>query len=153
MLSQVPSKGLGGVPGGAAHYTPCPVTIRLVAFGEIAKQLAQQALTESITSKPPAPAQPDSLAGIIVGQIHAMQRACKEDEELVVLCRSGSENIRVLEVIVPAWPVMVFSGLDEAENTARVIAAAENVQLVCKVMKAKPSQKPIRVNFHLPKAK
>lgn len=124
-----------------------------MALGNFAKQLAQQALTESIASKPSAPAQPESLAGIIVGQIHAMQRACKDDEELVVLCRSGAETIRVLEVIVPAWPVMVLSGLDETENTARVVTSAENVQLVCKVMKTQPSQKPIRVNIHLPKAK
>jgi len=80
-----------------------------------------------------------------------MQKACREDEELVVLFRSGAETVRVLEFIVPSWQVLVLAGVDEAKNTTRVVSAAESVQLVCKVMKVQPPGKPARVGFRLPK--
>ncbi len=124
-----------------------------MAFGEIAKQLAQHALAEQSAPKPSTPVQPDSVGAIMLGQIQAMQKACKEDEELVVLFRSGSETIRVLEFLVPSWPVLVLAGLDEAKNTTRVVSAPESVQLVCKVMKLQASGKPVRVGFRIPKPK
>ena len=122
-----------------------------MAFGEIAKQLAQQALVDQVTPKSSVPAQPDSVGAIMVGQIQAMQKACREDEELVVLFRSGAQTVRVLEFIVPSWQVLVLAGVDEAKNTTRVVSAAESVQLVCKVMKVQPPGKPARVGFRLPK--
>ena len=124
-----------------------------MAFGEIAKQLAQQALADQIAPEPSSPKQPGSVGAIMLGQIQAMQKACKGDEELVVLCRSGPETVRVLEIIVPSWTVMVLAGLDEAKNTTRVVSTAESVQLVCKVMKVHPPGKPARVAFRLPKPK
>ena len=134
---------------------PCGATtagnIEQMALGEIAKQLAQQALVDQVAPAPSAPAQPESPAAVMLGQIQAMQRACKEDEELVVLFRSGPETIRVLEIIVPSWQVLVLGGLDEAKNTTRVVSAPEGVQLVCKVMKIRPPAKPARVGFRVPK--
>jgi hypothetical protein len=124
-----------------------------MAFGEIAKQLAQQALADQLAPKPSAPALPDSVCAIMLGQVQAMQRACKEDEELVVLFRSGSETIRVLEFIVPWWTVLVLAGVDEAKNTTRIVSTPESVQLVCKVMKVQPPGKPSRLGFRLPKPK
>jgi hypothetical protein len=122
-------------------------------FGEIAKQLAQHALADQSAPKPAAPPQSDSAGSIMLGQIQAMQKACKEDEELLVLFRSGPETIRVLEFIVPSWPVLVLAGLDEAKNTTRVLSTAESLQLVCKVMKVQPPRKPARVGFRIPKLK
>jgi hypothetical protein len=87
----------------------------------------------------------------MLGQVQAMQKACKEDEELVVLVRSGAETIRVLEFIVPSWQVLVLAGIDEAKNTTRVVSTPERAQLVCKVMKVRPPGKPARVGFRLPK--
>jgi len=124
-----------------------------MAFGEIAKQLAQQALADQVAPKPSTPPQVDSVGAIMLGQIQAMQKACKEDEELVVLVRSGSETIRVLEFIVPSWQVLVLAGVDEAKNTTRVVSTAESVQLVAKVMKVQPPGKPVRVGFRIPKPK
>ena len=124
-----------------------------MAFGEIAKQLAQHALADQTAPKLSTPAQLDSLGAIMLGQIQAMQKACKEDEELVVLFRSGSETVRVLEFIVPAWPVLVLAGVDEAKNTTRVVSAAESVQLVCKVMKVQPPGKAARLGFRVPRPK
>ena len=124
-----------------------------MALGEIAKQLAQHALADQTAPKPSTPAQLDSVGAIMLGQIQAMQKACKEDEELVVLFRSGSETVRVLEFIVPAWSVLVLAGVDEAKNTTRVVSAAESVQLVCKVMKVQPPAKLVRLGFRVPKPK
>jgi hypothetical protein len=124
-----------------------------MALGEIAKQLAQQALVDQIAPQPSTQAQPDSVGAIMLGQIQAMQRACKEDEELVVLFRSVSETVRVLEFIVPSWSVFVLAGLDEAKNLTRVVSTPDSVQLVCKLMKVQPPGKPARVGFRLPKAK
>jgi hypothetical protein len=124
-----------------------------MAFGEIAKQLAQQALADQIAPKPSTPAQPESAGAIMLGQIQAMQRACKEDEELVVLFRSGPETVRVMEFIVPSWKVLVLAGVDEAKNTTRVVSTPESVQLVCKVMKVQPPGKAARLGFRLPKPK
>jgi hypothetical protein len=119
----------------------------------IAKQLAQQALADQSAPTPSTPAQADSVGAIMLGQVQAMQKACKEDEELVVLFRSGPETVRVREIIVPAWPVLVLAGVDEAKNTTRVVSTAESVQLVCKVMKVQPPGKPVRVGFRVPKPK
>ncbi len=122
-----------------------------MALGEIAKQLAQQALADQLAPQPSTPAQADSTGAIMLGQIQAMQRACKEDEELVVLFRSGPETIRVLEFIVPSWKVLVLAGVDEAKHTTRVVSTPESVQLVSKVMKVQPPGRPARVGFRLPK--
>lgn len=124
-----------------------------MAFSEIAKQLAQQALVDQIAPKPSAPAPVDNAGAIMLGQIQAMQKACKEDEELMVLFRSGSETVRVLEFIVPAWTVLVLAGVDEAKNTTRVVSTPDSLQLVCKVMKVQPPGKPARLGFRLPKPK
>ena len=124
-----------------------------MALGELAKQLAQQALVDQMSPKPSTPAPLESAGAIMLGQIQAMQKACKEDEELVVLFRSGSETIRVLEFIVPSWPVLVLAGVDEAKNTTRVVSTAESLQLVCKVMKVQPPGKPARLGFRVPKPK
>jgi hypothetical protein len=124
-----------------------------MAIGEIAKQLAQQALVDQVAPKPPAPAQVESVGSIMLGEIQAMQKACKEDEELVVLFRSGPETVRVLEFIVPSWQVLVLAGLDEAKNITRVVSSPESVALVCKVIKAPPPAKPARVTFRFPRTK
>jgi hypothetical protein len=124
-----------------------------MALGEIAKQLAQHALKEQMAPQPSAPAQVESVGAVMLGQIQAMQRACKEDEELVVLFRSGAETVRVLELLVPSWSVLVLAGVDEARNTTRVVSTPESVQLVCKVMKVPPPAKPVRVGFRVPKPK
>ena len=124
-----------------------------MAFGEIAKQLAQQALVDQIAPKPAASELPDNVGAIMLGEIQAMQKACKDDEELVVLFRSGPDTVRVFDIIVPSWPVLVLAGVDEARNTTRVVSSAESVQLVCKVMKVPPAGKPARLRFRLPKPK
>jgi hypothetical protein len=130
-----------------------------MALGELTKQIAQQALL-SATAKDPAPASQqqsqspaENASAIILGQINAMQKALKEDEELVVLFQSGAEKIRVMEVFLPSRQVAVLSGTDPERNLTRVISPVDSLQLVCKVMKVQPGAKPARVNLVVPKPK
>jgi hypothetical protein len=121
-----------------------------MALADLTKQLAQQALL-SATREPTAPARTESVCAVILAQISAMQKALKEDEELVVLFQNGAEKIRVMEIFVPSWQVAVLKGMDADRNPARVISPAESLQLVCKVMKAPPGVKPARVGLIAPK--
>jgi len=124
-----------------------------MALAELTKQLAQQALLSATSpaKEPAAPAQKESVCAVMLAQINAMQKALKEDEELVVLFHSGAEKIRVMEIFVPSWQVAVLKGFDADRNPARVVSPAERLQLVCKVVKAPPGVKPARVGLIAPK--
>jgi len=124
-----------------------------MALVELGKQLAQQAFTDAITPKEKEPAAPVGAGLVIFGQIHAMQKALKDDEELVVLFQSGVERIRVMEIFLPAPQIAVLSGTDANRNTTRVISPIDSVLLLCKVMKAPAGAKPIRVTLVSPKPK
>jgi hypothetical protein len=138
-----------------------------MALAQIGKQLVQQVVSEKMNDvmdslrppdagkivesakqeKPPAAAPNESLGTIIIGQIQAMQRACKEDQELVVLCNAGLETLRVLEFFSPAPQVLVMTGIDTDRNVTRVITPVGAAQLVCKVMPVQAGAKPARINF------
>jgi hypothetical protein len=124
-----------------------------MALADFTKQLAQQALLSATSpaKELAAPAQKESVCAVILGQINAMQKALKEDEELIVLFENGAEKIRVMEIFVPSWQVAVLKGLDADRNPARVVSAAERLQLICKVVKAPPGVKPARVGLIAPK--
>ena len=125
-----------------------------MAFGEITKQLAQQALGDALrTPEAAAPAKtPAENAGsIILAQIQAMQKALRPEEELVIQLNAGNETIRILEIFAPSWQVIVLSGIDSDRNVTRVISHADNLQLICKVMKSRTPEKPIRVGITTPK--
>jgi hypothetical protein len=124
-----------------------------MALAELTKQLAQQALLSATSpaKEPAAPAQKETVCAVILAQINAMQKALKEDEELVVLFQSGAEKIRVMEIFVPSWQVVVLKGLDADRNPVRVVSPAESLQLVCKVVKAPHGVKPARVGLIAPK--
>jgi hypothetical protein len=124
-----------------------------MALAELTKQLAQQALLSATSpaKEPAAPERKERVCAVILGQINAMQKALKADEELLVLFESGTETIRVMEIFVPSWQVAVLNGLDADRNPARVISPAERLQLICKVVKAPPGAKPARVGLIAPK--
>jgi len=126
-----------------------------MALGEFTKQIAQQAIL-SATSKEPAAAAPaqapiENLGAVILGQVAAMQKALKEDEELVVTFQTGAERIRVMEIFTPSRHLAVLSGQDADRNVTRVISPVDALQLVCKVMKAPAGAKPVRVGLVIPK--
>jgi hypothetical protein len=127
-----------------------------MALGEFTRQIAQQAILSATAKEPPPPAaapQPDNVSAVFLGQIHAMQKALKEDEELLVHFGSGAERIRVLEIYAPSRQVVVLSGTDAERNHARVIAAVDSLQLVCRAVKVQPGAKPVRVALITPKPK
>jgi len=126
-----------------------------MALADLTKQLAQQAIL-SATSGPEkketaAPAPADQTGAIVFGEIHAMQRALKEDEELVVLFQSGVERIRVMELFLRSPQVVVLSGQDAQRNLTRVIAPVASLQLLCKTMKVADGARPLRVALVTPK--
>jgi len=125
-----------------------------MAFADLTKQLAQQALL-SATKDPPsaAPAPGESAGPVILAQIALMQRALKEDEELVVFYHTGGERIRVLEVFLPSPEVAVLSGTDANRAPARAIVPAASLELLCRVVKVPPPAKPARVTLAVPKGK
>src|SRR5262249_61309470 len=82
-----------------------------MALADLTKQLAQQAIlsaTEKEEKKPAPP--PDIVGSILLGQIHAMQKALKEDEELAVWCVNGGGKIRGMEIYFPAWELAGLGG-------------------------------------------
>lgn len=124
-----------------------------MALTELTKQLAAHALDAAVKPAAAAPGAAEDVCATMLGQIQAMQRALKEDDELIVLVHSGAESVRVLEVFVPSPNVVVLSGVDAARNTTRIVAHVQALQLVCKVMKAQPGTKPVRIAFITAKSK
>src|SRR5260370_5962516 len=119
-----------------------------MALGDLTKQLVLDAMRQP---DQPQVADSGNVGATILGQVQAMQKALKEDQELVVLCNACGETIRVLESFLPSWQVAVLTGVDSGKNIARVISPVESIQLVCKVVKA--PAKPTRLNFFTPKPK
>ncbi len=127
-----------------------------MALGQITKQLAAQALgntIDNVMEKPAVPGQAESLGSTMVGEIQAMQKALKDDQELVVLLNAGDQRLRVLEIYVPSWQVVVLTGVDPEKNITRVISPIAAIQLVCKVMKVQSPAKPTRIAVITPKTK
>ncbi|HUI77659.1 MAG TPA: hypothetical protein VLY24_07070 [Bryobacteraceae bacterium] len=141
-----------------------------MALGDITKQVVQQALkapvkdvldslrpadaaqvSESVKSSRTAAGSGDNVCAVVLGQIQAMQKALKDDEELVVLLHNGLETMRLMEIYVPSWSVAVLTGIDAERNLTRVIAPAERLELICKVMKVQPGGKAVKVALIAPK--
>jgi hypothetical protein len=123
-----------------------------MALGEFTKQIAQQAILSATTKEPappaPAVAAPENVTGVFLAQIHGMQKALKEDEELVVHCG----ELRVMEIFAPSRQVVVLTGTQGGALT-RIVAAVESLQLTCKVAKAQAGAKAARVALITPKQK
>jgi hypothetical protein len=136
-----------------------------MALGEIGRALTGQALDSAKNSvldaikgepakKPAAPASPapvqESIGGIILAQIQAMQKSLKEDQELVVQFRSGEEMLRIVEIFVPSPQVFVLAGNDGQQRLTRIVAPAATVQLICKVLRVTPGTTPVRLKIMTP---
>jgi hypothetical protein len=137
-----------------------------MTIGSLGKVLANQAIEstkntvmDAVRAPDPAksaetrPGPPDTgaIGAIIVGQIQAMQRPLREDQELAVTLRAGNEMLRITEIFVPGAHVLVFAGVDQEGNVTRVIAPVETAQVVCKVVPVAHGASPIRVNVLTPK--
>jgi hypothetical protein len=126
-----------------------------MALADLTKQIAQQALLSATAPSPKEapPAPVDNPGNTILGQIAAMQKQLKDDEELVVTFQQGMERIRVMEIYLASPSVVVLIGPDAHRAVTRVVAAVASLQLVCKTAKALAGSKPVRVGLITPKAK
>jgi len=133
-------------------------------IGSIGKVLANQAIettkksvidavTAPDTKAKPAPVAPvvQDTGALILGQLQAMQRPLREDQELQVWLRAAHEVLRVNEVFVPNSALLVFAGVDNQGNVTRVILPADQTQLVCKIVAVAPGALAKRVNVITPK--
>lgn len=102
------------------------------------------------TRQAPAP----EVGPIILGQLQAMQKALREDQELRVEFFNGTESIHVLEIFVPTPQVFVLSGTDGTrEHAARVITPAATAVFTTRIIKVEPGVAPIRLNVLSPRPK
>ena len=125
-----------------------------MALVDLTKQLAQQALLSATApSKEPQALPTDALGGVILGQIAAMQKQLKDDEELVVTFQQGMERIRVMEIFLASPQVAVLIGPDAHRSLTRIVAAVGSLQLVCKTAKVAAGAKPVRVGLITAKPK
>jgi len=122
-----------------------------MALGDLTKQIAEQAIRSAVTAPPTPPPRPESAGAVLLGQIQAMQKALKEDEELLVLFHSGGDTVRVLELFFPSWQVVVLTGIDQEKSLTRIVSAVDSLQLVCKVAKAAPGATGARIKFVTPR--
>ncbi len=124
-----------------------------MALGEITKQLAGQAIRNAVNPPAAPPPKPETAGETIFAQLIAMQKALKEEDELVVLFRSGADILRVLECFFPSWQVAVLTGVDTERQFTRAVCHVESLQLVCKVAKAAPGAAATRIKFVAPGAR
>jgi hypothetical protein len=124
-----------------------------MAFVDLTKQLAQQALLSATQEPPPAPPSPENPGAVILNQIGAMQKNLKDDEELVIYLQSGTEKIRVMEIFLPSAQVAVLTGMDANRVMTRVVSAVGALQLLVRTGKTQPGNKAVRINLVMPKSK
>jgi hypothetical protein len=124
-----------------------------MAFVDLTKQLAQQAIQSAMQDPAPAGPSPDNPGAVMLNQIGAMQRALKDDEELVIHLQNGEDKIRVMEIFLPSPQVAVLTGIDANRVITRVVSAVAALQLLVRTGKAQAGAKAVRVNLVMPKGK
>ena len=141
-----------------------------MGIGDITKQLAKEVVgaqkskmfdslrpadlakkAEQVQAERPAAGPAENMGGIVFSQINAMQKACKEDQELMVLVEAAAETLRILEIFAPSWQLFVMTGIDADGQVTRIMTPVVSLQLVCKVVKVQAEAKPVRVHFIPPK--
>lgn len=143
-----------------------------MSLGDLTKQFAKEAIrgsakdvmdslrppelagiADAITgNKPAAQVSSDNFGATIISQIQAMQKALKDDDELVVLINTGIETLRVLDIYLPSWRVAVLTGIDTEKTVTRLVCAVERLELTCKIMKVPAEAKATQVRIIVPKA-
>ena len=122
-----------------------------MAFVDLTKQLATQAIQSAMSDPPPAAPGVENPGAVILNQIGAMQKALKDDEELVIHVQSGAEKIRVMEMFLPSPQVAVLTGVDGNRVMTRVVSAVAALQLVVRTGKTQAGSKAVRIALVMPK--
>jgi hypothetical protein len=73
------------------------------------------------------------------------------DQELMVICNTGIEPLRIVEIYLPSWKVAVLTGIDSEKTVSRFLSPVESLQLLCKPVPA-TGPKPLRIRIVAPKA-
>jgi hypothetical protein len=131
-----------------------------VGFGQLTKQLAQQAIgnqvkdvVEGIAPSDAAAVAPiETISSIVLGELQAMQKGLKEDQELVVTCAIGNDVLRIREIYVRSPQVAVLSGTGTDKALTRVICPFESLVLVCKPSAVPAGSTAVRVRIVTPKS-
>jgi hypothetical protein len=138
-----------------------------MALGNIGKVIAGQAFDATkkgvmdalvaepakAPEKPPERSAPEPIGALILGQIQGMQRALREDQELIIEHHTGAEVLRITEIFVPSLQLLVLSGMDANGNITRVIAPADSAKLVCRIVGVAAGAKALRVSVLSPRPK
>jgi hypothetical protein len=124
-----------------------------MALVDLTKQLAAQAIQSAMSDPAPGTPASDNPGGVMLYQIGAMQKALKEDEELIVHVQNGEDRIRVMEIFLPSPQVAVLTGIDANRVMTRVVSAVSALQLVVRTGKAAAGAKAVRLNLVVPKGK
>jgi hypothetical protein len=82
--------------------------------------------------------------------IETLQSLLGPDEELRIYHFTPYESVRVLQIMLSAWNVVVLVGVDPEGNPTQIVSHIHAVNFVCKVIKIKPDQKPVRIGFVMP---
>ena len=131
-----------------------------MGLGQLTKQLAQQAIGNQVkdavegivpadTSTSAAPV--ETMSSMMLGELNAMQKGLKDDQELVVTLRAGGEVLRVREIYVRSPQVAVVTGTTGEKALTRVICPFESMVLVCKPTAVTPGATAVRVRIVTPK--
>ncbi|HYP07317.1 MAG TPA: hypothetical protein VER03_13880 [Bryobacteraceae bacterium] len=133
-----------------------------MGIGQFTKHLAQQAIGNQVKdvvegiapseAAPPAPAVVETISAMIVGEVHAMQKGLKDDQELVVTCGVGDEILRVREIYVRSPQLAVLTGTSGPDKTlTRIICPFDSLVLVCKPTAVAAGATAVRVRIVTPK--
>jgi hypothetical protein len=130
-----------------------------VGFGQLTKQLAQQAIGNQVKDAvegivpSDAPALPpvETISSIVLGELNAMQKGLKEDQELIVTVAIGSETLRIREIYVRSPQIAVLSGTGTDKALTRVICPFDSLVLMCKPSAVPAGATPVRVRIVTPK--
>ena len=103
-------------------------------------------------AEPPSAAQTQaaSFHNYIREHIETLQRHLRPGEELFVYVHTGYEIIRVLNMAMPDWHMVVLTGLDVDDNPAQLITSVKQVRFVCKIMRVSPEYKHNPIGFKFP---
>jgi hypothetical protein len=132
-----------------------------VGLGQLTKQLAQQAIGNQVKDAVEGIVPPDAsasapvvetMSSIMLGELNAMQKGLKDDQELVVTCTAGGEVLRVREIYVRSPQVAVVTGTTGEKTLTRVICPFDSMVLVCKPMSVAAGATAVRVRIVTPKS-
>ena len=139
-----------------AARAPQPTTEAIVdkpiepaAFEGMSRMLDPVLVTE-VEQPSQAESRAASFYNYVREHIESLQKHLKQGEELFVYVHTGFEIIRVMNMAMPDWHMVVLTGLDVDDNPAQLITNLRNVQFVCKIVKVSKEHRANPIGFKSP---